>query len=263
MHNGLKPSVRGLKGVGFNRALPAAFGFGKGMYPDGVNDLVSIPGLYGKSFASSFAVEFWIKPLGDSALFRFDTNSGNNFGYLITPGGTSVYRHWFGRNGYFDTADFRSGGKDYVVINFYSTQGLADVHFNYSSVGALSIFGVADSNYALGAITGAYVAGYAGNAAYSAFGNSAMDEFRVYNRILSGSEMSANYNAGIGENPQNTIGLSCWYKFEAFENLDFSPLQDNSDIRLGLRDWSGNFHHGLPVNCDTNPTSPNYCLKPF
>ena len=60
-----------------------------------------------------------------------------------------------------------------------------------------------------------------------------------------------------------TENLMVWYKFEKFENLDFSSFQDNSDIRLGIRDLSGKNRHAFPVNMDINPASPTYVIKPF
>jgi hypothetical protein len=90
-----------------------------------------------------------------------------------------------------------------------------------------------------------------------------IDEFRFYNRTMTTAEINANYNLGVGENPQNVVGLGLWYKFDQFENLDFSSLQNNSDIRLAVRDLSNNFRHGQPLNCDTNIASANYVLKTF
>lgn len=93
--------------------------------------------------------------------------------------------------------------------------------------------------------------------------NTGLDEFRLYNKIISHDQFLSNYNNGIGNNPFETEDLMVWYKFEQFENLDFSVLQDGSDIRLGLKDFSGKANHAQPFNMITDSTSDSYVLKPF
>jgi hypothetical protein len=94
-------------------------------------------------------------------------------------------------------------------------------------------------------------------------GNAAMDEFRIYKKLITSEQFNMDYNAGVCNNPFETESLLVWYKFEAFELLDFSDLQDGSDIRIGIRDHSGNNYHAQPFSMDTNPASPNYVLKAF
>ncbi len=90
-----------------------------------------------------------------------------------------------------------------------------------------------------------------------------IDEMRFYNRKLSIDELVLNDNGGTGNNPSTTENLFAWYQVEKFETLDFSALQDNSDLRLGIRDMSGKNNHAQPFNLDTNVTSSTYVLKPF
>lgn len=89
------------------------------------------------------------------------------------------------------------------------------------------------------------------------------DEIRYYTKALRADEVALNYNAGIGANPCVTEYLLFWYQFESFENLDFSALQDGTDMRIGVRDMSNQNNHALPVGMDTNPASPTYSIKPF
>ena len=89
------------------------------------------------------------------------------------------------------------------------------------------------------------------------------DEVRIYNKVLRADEVSLNYNNGLGANPCTTEFLIGWYQFEQFENLDFSPLQDGSNVRIGIRDKSGNNNHAQTNLLDTNPNSETYVIKPF
>lgn len=90
-----------------------------------------------------------------------------------------------------------------------------------------------------------------------------MDEFRFYDATLSEAQILSNYNSGIGANPCVTEFLKVWFQFEQFEMLDFSALQDGSDVQLGIKDMSNHHNHGMPINLDTNLMSPTYVLKPF
>jgi len=89
------------------------------------------------------------------------------------------------------------------------------------------------------------------------------DEFRMYKRCLTKAEAARHWNNGRGDNPSNTEDLVFWFRFQEFEMLDFSVTQDGSDLRLGIRDYSGNKNHAFPIGMDTNPNSPGYVLKPF
>ena len=79
-----------------------------------------------------------------------------------------------------------------------------------------------------------------------------IDEFRLYNRAISDVEIVTNYNNGVGYNASITEDLLFWYKFEKYENLDFSVLQDGSDLITGIRDISGKNNHALPQGGHNN-----------
>lgn len=76
-------------------------------------------------------------------------------------------------------------------------------------------------------------------------------EYRLYSRTTALNEIVYESNNGIFNEPLSTLGLECWYKFDAAELLDFSDALDGSDMRVGIRDFSGNSRHlefiGLPA----------------
>lgn len=261
--DGLSPSLRPQLGVGWNRALPAPFGFDNGIFPDGVNDYLTtrdnlnIP----LSATSVFTVEFWMdfdiisgyRPVVN--LIYADTNrvrfgvTADQFRIDKTPAFTPA------RNA---IANNRATAltKCHVVLSMFGNS--AKIWLNgiqstitYQLTGAFMYDGII--------IRRIEVIGEPGGG----FTGRPVDEVRMYNRALTQSEIDLNYNAGMGANPCVTEFLEAWYQFQVFENLDFSEFQDGSDIRLGLRDMSGKNRHVQPMNIDTNPASPGYVLKPF
>jgi hypothetical protein len=260
MHNGLKPSRRAFKGIGWNRALPSAFGFGNGWYPDGVNDYFRIPRMEGKPIGREVTIEVTLRartaatssaehiialstPTGGPALgLRMSNDTtfqANTCGPFISTIPAFVPQE---RN--FAVLSFNSAGY-YFAVN-------GDILAEASHTQTLAHY---TDNVQL-ATVGAYTNG-------AAQMRRPADEIRMYKRYLPKEEMKMQYNNGAGENPQNTEHLWGWWQFEAFETLDFSGLQDGSDMRLGIRDMSGNFNHLQPINQDTNPASGGFVLKPF
>jgi hypothetical protein len=85
----------------------------------------------------------------------------------------------------------------------------------------------------------------------------------MYSEALTDTDIVTNYNGGLGNNPVKTETLFVWYIFEKFEMVDFSKLQDGSDLRIGMRDQSGKNNHAQPINLDTNINSSTYVIKSF
>ena len=72
--------------------------------------------------------------------------------------------------------------------------------------------------------------------------------FRFYSRSISEGESKYAYANGLGSDPQLSVGLEINLYCDKAEILDFSALQDGSDMRVGCRDYSGNNHHGQIMN---------------
>ncbi len=255
--NGLNHKIRGQKGVGFNRALPAAFGFDRS-YKGNSTGYFNIPLLVGKPVPSQFTIEFWAKPLSNLTNFigYFGILDTNGKSINIQSGGSNILQFLSPVGGGTYTSDLNLNSWNHIVCqmdlasNMYSTV----TNGNISSPSA----GPLNSNYS-GIISNVFVNA---NVVLSK-GNIPIDEFRFYNRLMSSLEIVTNYNSGLGNNPSITEGLQFWYKFENFETLDFSNLQNGSNLRLGIRDLSNSNNHAL-INgsMDTNTASQNYVLQP-
>jgi hypothetical protein len=259
--DGLSPSLKPFLGIGHNRALPAPFGFDNCWKGDGVNDSFS-SAINFKPIPSTGTFEFWTEDNTSIIGIRFHNTAtseifgmssfSNDGGAVIIGNITLFNQNWYARVPFPATSGKTHWCFVYDLVNKYvatyrngvllstnpinsTASPLSQTHFNQFRIGIAS-------NGSMGF---------------------KLDEMRVYNIILSAAQVQLNYNNGVGENPCVTEFLDNWYKFEEFENLDFSVLKDNSDIRLGMRDFSGKGNHLQPISMDTNPASPNYVLKPF
>ena len=75
-----------------------------------------------------------------------------------------------------------------------------------------------------------------------------INRFLVFNRIISKQEVEFIFSNGNGNNSQSVIDLSLDIITNKAEILDFSALQDGSDLRVGCRDYSGFNRHGQLMN---------------
>lgn len=256
--NGLNPKLRGSKGRGFNRALPAPFGFDKGLKPNGTSMYFTVPGFVGKYINTPIAFELWTKISSTYnyswAAMKFNYSSYNMRFAVDARGGAAV-------QGVLGQGTEFINGLNHVVAWFDPISGDIGSISNANASG----YKVRLNNESVLQFSQYPVSLLHVNTDVSTTETNPfpMDEFRIYNRILSFSEVTTNYNNGFGANPCTTENLLVWYKFEKFEMLDFSPLQDGSEFQLGMRDHSGNNNHGLPINMDTNPSSPTYVLQLF
>lgn len=252
--------------MGYGRALPGSFGFGNGIKPDGVDDYMIVQPLLGSPMPTSFTIEFWTyhdtsyqnayclgiqdtinnravnaKMFGASRQQRFDTNGG------------------IGNNFFWDSTD--DGKKSHVLLAVDNAANRFEMF-----VDGLSVF-LADKSSSNVTVDMPVVISkfelfrYVPSSGF--YSNYLMDEIRFYSVALRNDQILLNYNNRVGANPCETEHLLFWYKFEEFEMLDFSSLQDGSDMRLGIRDLSGKNNHSQQFNMDTNPTSGTYVLKSF
>lgn len=251
--DGLSPTLKPFLGVGHNRALPAPFGFDNGVFPDGANDWLNLSSFNGKTLPPIGSIEFWVKFTENGAFMFFSMASANGQVYQIEYNSSIRLRQ---PNPLGTGIILTNGAKYHIVINYGATT--STIFINGANLSTLSA-----TPFALNQLTDFRMFHNLGIGTITNFSKSGIDEFRFYDRNLTQAEISLHYNNGIGENPVTTESLVVWYKFQEFETLDFSPLQDNSDMRLAVRDHSGKNNHVQPVNMDTNPASPTYVLKPF
>lgn len=74
------------------------------------------------------------------------------------------------------------------------------------------------------------------------------NRYILINRDLSLAEYLYFYNNNLGNDLQSTTGVDIDLHCEKAEILDFSPLQDGSNMRVGCRDYSGYNRHGEIMN---------------
>ena len=265
--NGLNPKIRGPKGIGFGRALPAPFGFGNGIKPDGNNDYMTVPSLVGSAFPQKATIEFWsykdATNSNSAYVFSIVDTSGNRINANLS--GTSRQQRADSNavaayNYFWPSSDDGLKTHMAIVTDTNDTDGtnVGSYTFYVDSMQVYKVYGI-NSSMPINIET-FFLFKYSGGGFNS---NYPMDEFRFYKTALRPDQVLLNYNSRIGANPCETENLLVWYQFEKFETLDFSILQDGSDMRLGMRDMSGKNNHGEPFNMDTNPSSPTYVLSQF
>ena len=278
--NGLNLQIKGPKGVGYNRALPPAFGFGNGISLTGASGInagayLKVPTLIGQNIPNQWTIEFWVLPSsenfsafegwiewydnyppseGVTALARLQGQPQGNSSYQILCNtgavqfGTSSSSNLIPniRNHIVITMDFQNKALGFTMNGntaMKSTAGMTIPNYPYTAIFELfNIFGLVE---------------------YNLYASQKVDEFRMYKEILSDDDIITNFNYGIGNNPIRTDNLFVWYQFEKFEMLDFSPLQNGSNVQLGIRDMSNKNNHGLPTNMNTDLGAADYILQPF
>jgi len=265
--NGLNPKIRGPKGVGFGRALPAPFGFDNGVNFNGQsNPHFAIPHLVGQNVLSALAIEYWFNYRGaESYLDGVFSISGSTGGesWLCQQSGSMYFVTISGGGNYageINASMFRPS-KNHIVFNIDNVKG-ATVSLNYSDPSGLREipYMIGPGYLPTGVIT---FFNFFGVPSQGAPGSQFYDEFRLYKSVLPTDQIIQNYNNGVGNNPSITENLLAWFIFEKFEMLDFSADQDGSNMQMGIRDMSGNNNHALPVNIITDPSNASYALKPF
>ncbi|MDB5286997.1 MAG: hypothetical protein JWR05_1946 [Mucilaginibacter sp.] len=256
--NGLNPKIRGLKGVGFNRALPAPFGWENGIQGDGNNDYL-LADLSSKTITSTtYTLEYWVKPMSGTNsnwVISFVGNAGSYCGLYCSNTTMEIYENG-GRVYNFDISALY-GTRIHVVLSV--DNGSYSVFINGFAY-RLNITRTTNSFFKYLTLCGA-VQAYGG--AFGSYSNLLIDEFRFYTEAVTQQDAFTNYNYGLGNNPCRTEYLDIWYQFEKFELLDFSSLQDGSDMRLGIRDMSGSKNHSQQFNMITDNSNANYVIKPF
>jgi hypothetical protein len=70
----------------------------------------------------------------------------------------------------------------------------------------------------------------------------------IFDRVVSDAEVTYFCNNLSGSDVQSFVGLKALYTMQAAEILDFSVAQDGSDMRVGVRDQSGNNNHLFYTN---------------
>lgn len=259
--DGNSPTLRPQLGYGWNRALPAPFGFDNGLKPDGVNDYMRVPNsrLTGFDMPSTGYIVFWTKMVTPTVLgFPFEIITGAGSFYMIVSSTGQIGNYLvYGIGSSTTVYTPAAGDKVMVIVEWTATQSKRSIYHPLGvAAGAVVPYTISGSQ-SVSSLNIAAVNASGGN--YQHW----LDCFQIYKGAFSSYIGQLLYNSGVGENPWCTEDLLAWYTFQEFENLDMSALQDGSDIQLGIRDHSGNARHLKPFNMDTNPASGSYVLQPF
>ena len=75
-----------------------------------------------------------------------------------------------------------------------------------------------------------------------------INRFTFFNRQISSGEYLFAYNNKVGNDFQSNLGIEIDLLCNFAEILDFSMLQNGSDMRVGCRDYSGYNRHGEIIN---------------
>jgi len=267
--NGLNPKIRSPKGVGHGRALPAPFGFGNGISPGGTGFL-NIPFLERNVlFPDEITIEWWVdtsENYDSSYRCIFCVADTVNSKFLNSDNyGIAVQGSASGNIGYVFTGPYSVPLNTLVHVIFThkmnSTPNSGNTNIYLNGLLSTSASSLLSAPFNINRFL--IFANVASLNTQNQYWLCKSDEIRIYNKVLSPTEASLNYNAGLGSNPANTESLLAWYQFEQFENLDFSFTQDGSDIGVGIRDMSGNNNHCKANGFDVDPLSSYYVLEPF
>lgn len=257
--DGNSPSIRPQLGVGFNRALPAPFAFDNGIKMDGVNDRYLIPLLNKASFnfPANWSFEMWVNYNGEV----FVSGAKDFFGaytatsvrkFQVFHFSTGVISVQYNGEGVGLVATLVTG-RNHIVCTFDGTKGTIYLNGvtaqaatnwnNFPPPTGLNVNSSSNPNVISCAIK--------------------HDALRFYNVAMTPAQVALNYNSGAGENPFATENLLLFFRFQEFEILDFSAFQDDTDMRLGIRDISGKYCHAAPVLMETVVGNAGYPFVPF
>ena len=149
---------------------------------DGINDYVSVTGINRTSLGSTFTLSLWYNkettPSGGIFEISPTPNSGGPF-ILLQQNSASL--SWYLNNGYCITVPVSINTWNNVVLTYSSNQ--------YNT-------------YINGVLRGSYSGGLSGNSGslligsgYPTVSKEKVSAFHVYNRALSSTEITANFNA--------------------------------------------------------------------
>ena len=218
----------------------------------GLNNYIEISGLNLSMLHTSTIYTTARAEMYSQAVYNMQDSNFDNFSAQIeTGGGNNYFKYLKNHVGDNQDANFlarkpngSSGIYHGVVIN--QNKENAVIHnaapFFYQT--SLQTYDYLISKIWIGACRGT------NGATPSRYANSdqKFNGFRFYSRSISEGESLYAYANGLGSDPQLTVGLEINMYCNFAEILDFSTLQDGSDMRVGCRDYSGNNHHGEIMN---------------
>lgn len=214
----------------------------------GLNNYINITGLN----ISTMSVLSWgrspVSGLSSPILgFFFETNNYNMGGSANSIGSIDTRKNgWPGVTS--TSVGIVSSTFNYGTYGFTKTPAnnirpLCDIYGNESN-------SIIFTDTTLNRITLLAAKSTAGAGTVNGFSNQnvSVNRLIVYNRIINSGEFYYFLDNKLGNNPQSILDIELDIKCDKAEILDFSSLQDGSDMRVGCRDYSGFNRHGEIMN---------------
>nr|WP_321453588.1 hypothetical protein [uncultured Carboxylicivirga sp.] len=183
---------------------------------------ITIPGIVGLSFDDITIVRWYYNPTSNS-------NFHTDLLALNCDAGQFQLRSYNSND-----SRFEKDGVDVVSrisISHMKTK-LYEVCRSWSDAYANGSWSIRGNNYSFQNIQGLKM--YSGITTTYLY-NIRQSYFALYSRRISDNEVVYGYNNLLGNEPLNRNGLLFEYDFSFAEILDFSEAQDESDLRVGIR----------------------------
>lgn len=181
-----------------------------------LDSLSDYEGIYTNKYDVNYGINICIERAGSIHYIAALLGNGSDFRYLTAENTLPQINTWY-----------------HIVVTHDGVTNEAKIYVNGNLEGTTT-FGLAYYTNSDPTIIGKFYTGYDG-----LFLNGIVDEVRVYNRVLSSTEVSYNYNNGEGRyTPYSTNGLVGWWHLDEGEGTT-------------AYDSSGNGNDGTLIN---NPT---------
>ena len=230
------------------KAMKQNYNFGNAIYNAGINTIyIEVPYMVGRSTSQDMSVFMYLKNkrLTQGGFFQILNAAGHLF-QASTDAFVDTHR--------FDyvtavATGLRSSPGKYINIAAIVSNKSVTAFLNNSSQTGVVPTGVVVSNITKFRIG---ISGNRGNSTLSIYMTSSIATFEYYERALPASEVTYRYSGGLGREVFSTNKLLLKYDFLYAEILDFSELQDGSDMRVGIKNTGSVLHAhaeivGLPV----------------
>ena len=217
------------------KAMKQNYNFGKGFWKSATNNVyIECPAGTVTSLNNPLSIVGFIDAsdttaVNSDALFRLEDQSNSAFKI----------------SAYFYRGTYLVGGVGnaiYNVVTLGSKKNLIGILSDGVSI-QLTANLVKNSATLISTITPAtsyrLLYGRGGDGAFAGFVYNRGDDFFVFDRLLSDTELSYLWNFRLGNDPLSVNMLKIWYKFNIFEILPFGGVD-----AVCVRDESGNNNHG-------------------
>lgn len=225
---------------------------GAALHFDGVNDYAEVPHSASlNSFATTgeITIEYWVKPITAGAKRMLIGKRSNNHadGFAMETGADAITNHWFCTTGGWKTAPLAYTNDTWQHIAVTAKSGEAIRVYRNGVLSATT--SLANSNL-IG--TNANMRFMLDPIYTTPMHGGALDEVRIWNRVLPQCEIQNNMNCELGS---GQTGLAAYYKFNQ------GVATANNTSIASLIDASGNNNTGTLINLALTGTTSNWVAQ--